>query len=50
MRLNVIVQKGLEQVRPVDLHGDFLKEVIDIEVLSPNFVLNELVGDVGCVV
>ena len=30
MRLNMIIQEGLEQVRPVDLHWDFFEEVVDV--------------------
>ena len=50
MRLNVIVQESLKEVRPVDFHRNFFKECSHLQVLSPDLILNQMISHVGRVV
>jgi len=40
---DVVEEECLDQVRPVDLQGNFLKEVADIQVVFPDNVNNQFV-------
>ena len=42
-RSNVVEKESLQQMRPVDFHGDFFKKVLDRQILISNFFLNKCV-------